>query len=250
MLKNEFYEILFETKSQKKIDVSVCISLYNYENKIIETLNAVKLQTYQKPDVIIVDDCSTDHSADLVTNWLETNHHYFNNTILCKHKKNSKLSATRNTAISLSTTKYIFILDADNIIYPSCIRKLRKAMINANASFAYSIIERFGAESSLMGLKPWNPFKLKNGNTIDAMVLHKRDILNQAGNYDENMIFGWEDYELWFRIADINGWGVQVPEILAKYRVNESSMLNTTTFKNEKKIWEYIKQKHKKYFSD
>jgi hypothetical protein len=59
---------------------------------------------------------------------------------------------------------------------------------------------------------------------------------------------GWEDFDLWFRIAEVGGWGVQIPEILARYRVGRNSMLHTITNPNAYRLWAYLRAKHPESF--
>lgn len=116
-------------------------------------------------------------------------------------------------------------------------------------SFAYCYLEKFGETTALMNTKPWHPRLLQHGNTIDAMVLHRRAVWNEAGGYSTDMpVMGWEDFDLWFKIAKINGWGILVPEILARYRVHASSMLNTITNPNVEKLWSYLRSRHPEFF--
>jgi glycosyltransferase involved in cell wall biosynthesis len=246
----ETVSILFQKKRLNKTPlVTVAISLYNYEAYIIDCLESVKSQTIDL-DLIIVDDCSQDDSVAIVRNWLSQNEDIFEYWMLVQHKQNMGLACARNTGFQLSRTKYIFVLDADNLIYPCCLEKLVNALENCQASFAYSYLEKFGAVSCLQNTKPWDINSLQYGNRIDAMVLHRKDVWNKIGGYtvDEVMRLGWEDFELWFKIAKIQGWGILVPEILARYRVHCDSMLHTKTNPNVEKLWNYIRMKYPELF--
>lgn len=231
--------------------VTVIISLYNYGQHITDCLESVKLQTISELDLIVVDDCSTDDSAEIAHRWLIENSARFSKYLLIRHKINSGPGAARNTAFARSRTKYVFVLDADNLLYPRCLERLISALDNCDASFAYSYIERFGETSSLLNTKPWNPSTLRRGNTIDAMVLMRKHVWEKIGGYSTNevMRLGWEDYELWFKIARINGWGILVPEILGRYRVHHDSLLHTSTNPNVHKLWGYLRSNYPEFFS-
>jgi hypothetical protein len=58
----------------------------------------------------------------------------------------------------------------------------------------------------------------------------RRSTFDRFGTYrtDDSMVFGWEDWELWLRIAAAGGRGVQVPQMLGRYRTQETSMLSTS----------------------
>jgi glycosyltransferase involved in cell wall biosynthesis len=147
-----------------------------------------------------------------------------------RHAKNSGLATARNTAFSLSRTPYVFVLDADNEIYPRCVEECWLALRACDAAFAYPILEKFGSESGLMGTELWSMARLAEGNYIDAMVLLRKSAWEEFGGYTKmDSGSGWEDYELWCKMAERGAYGVQVPQILARYRVHRSSMLRTHT---------------------
>jgi GT2 family glycosyltransferase len=75
----------------------------------------------------------------------------------------------------------------------------------------------------------WDPKRLRKGNYIDAMSLIRTDALRRLGGYtNERRLFGWEDFDLWCRIAEDGGEGLLVPQILARYRASASSMRTLT----------------------
>lgn len=244
------YKIISFKKNETTLpSVTVIVSLYNYQQYISSCLDSVKDQTIERLNIVVVDDCSTDDSLTVVKKWFELNGERFDEYYLVQNARNSGLAATRNRAASFVKTKYLFVLDADNLLYPRCIESLTEALENCDASFAYCYLEEFGESNKLKNTKPWNPATLGAVNSIDAMVLMRKEILDKVGGYSVMPVMGWEDYELWFKIARIKGWGVQVPEILARYRVHKSSMLNTVTNPNVDKLWEYLKSNYPEFFT-
>lgn len=246
--KKSYELILAKENDARQVDVTVMISLYNYKKYIKDCLDSVKQQTIENLNLVVVDDCSTDKSPKVVKKWLEVNGSRFNEYYFVRHKENFGLGQTRNTGISISRTKYIFILDADNIIYPRCVESLASALNNCEASFAYCYLEEFGAGYRLKNTTPWSAENLSTGNTIDAMIMIRKNVLEKVGNYSILPVMGWEDYDLWFKIARIGGWGVQVPEILCKYRVHKTSMLKTVTNPQSEKLWDYLKNTYPEFF--
>jgi len=78
---------------------------------------------------------------------------------------------------------------------------------------------------------------LKYGNYIDAMSMFDKKKLIDIGLYDTNLKnfgIGWEDYELWLRIANIGGKVGFIDKPLSKYLVKNDSMLSITNQKNNK----------------
>jgi glycosyltransferase involved in cell wall biosynthesis len=244
------HEIVFQAGSETaSAKIAVAISLYNYGNYIIDCLDSVARQSLTPLDLVIVDDCSADESVELVNGWLFRNSSRFGRSALLHHTTNRGLAAARNAGWEHSLSEYVFVLDADNMLYPRCLEALSAALDNCSASFAYCYLEMFGEVSRLQNTKVWDPNALYRSNTIDAMVLHRRSTLAEVGGYSTDMpAMGWEDYELWFKIAKTGGWGVLVPEILARYRVHSGSMLHQTTNPNAYKLTRYLREKHPTFF--
>ena len=63
-------------------------------------------------------------------------------------------------------------------------------------------------------------------------------------------VMGWEDFDLWFKIARLKGWGLQVPEILGRYFVHRDSMLRTVTNPEAERQWAYLRSKYPEFFTD
>lgn len=209
--------------------VSVIIPLYNYEGYIAETLNSVLAQTHRDLAIIVVDDGSTDRSAQLVENWMRANRTSGIGLGLWQHVSNAKLAATRNTATSLSASSYCFFLDADNAIYPRCIEKHFAALERRpDAAAAYSLIEVFGSRSGIMGAGVFEREALSHGNFIDAMAMIRRSALIDLGGF-QHIDHGWEDYDLWLRLCEAGHVAIHIPEILSRYREHMASMLRTDT---------------------
>ena len=179
----------------------------------------------------MVEDCGTDNSLAIARNWMQRYARRFNSIHLVQHERNQGLSAARNTAISISKTPNLFILDADNLLYPRCIERCLAALeADPKAAVAYPIIEKFGAMQGLIGNVVWTRDRFKTRNCIDAMALIRKQALLDVDGYSElNAVgkLGWEDYQLWCKFIDRDFYGIAVPEILARYRTHKTSMLNS-----------------------
>jgi glycosyltransferase involved in cell wall biosynthesis len=249
MEQDDSIEITCQQENGSVPSVTVVISLYNYRDYIWSCLESVRTQTISKLDLIVVDDCSTDAGAETVQEWLRGNGSRFNRYLLVRHSTNRGLSAARNSGFARARTEYVFVLDVDNLLYPRCLETLTVALERCHASFAYCYLEKFGGARALQNLRPWDATKLHSGNSIDAMVLLRRSVWEAVGGYSTDMNLGWEDYELWFKIAKSQGWGILIPEILGRYRVHFASMLVTTTNPNAAKLWTYLRSKYPEFFA-
>ena len=108
--------------------VSIVIPMYNTEKYIGECLDSILAQTFQDFEVIVVDDCSTDKSCDVVESYLPK----FNRRggvdklQLLRSEKNSggRAGIPRNTGIRLSRGEYIMFVDSDDAITPTALEEL------------------------------------------------------------------------------------------------------------------------------
>ena len=215
--------------------VTVAISLHNYGRFILDALDSVARQTLQPIELIVVDDASTDDGGDRAERWIDQHASRFVRAMVLRQHTNVGLAAARNIALERAEAPLFFVLDADNVLYPRCLERLAAALAAARQSaFAYPVLEVFGDSQALMGTPGWNRDRLARGNYIDAMAMIRTHRLRDAGGYARMSVTGWEDYDLWCRFAE-RGWsGVRVPEILARYRTHGTSMLNTTTRREDR----------------
>ena len=97
---------------------TIVIPLFNKENFVSATIKSVLNQSFQDFDVLIIDDCSTDRSFDVVQNFVS------DKIKIIKHLQNKGLSASRNTGILNVKTEFIVFLDADDLLKPKYLQKL------------------------------------------------------------------------------------------------------------------------------
>jgi hypothetical protein len=208
--------------------VTVGISLHNFESEIGDALASVAASAYEDYEVLVLDDASTDRSAEMVRRFFEE--HPWMPAVLMAHRSNAGLPRTRNTITEHARGEFIFVLDADNGLYPHGLGRLVQALeADAGAAFAYPIIAMFelGRPAGLVSRHGWDPSLLAHYNSIDAMALIRREALNAIGGYcTDPRLMGLEDYDLWCQMAERNWRGVHVPEILAWYRQTEHSMVS------------------------
>lgn len=245
------FEIVCRTDAPHRSALAtVIVSLYNYQEHIVECLESIRMQTFAGLDLVVVDDCSQDASLEAAREWFGRHGSRFGRYLLLRHASNGGLARARNTAFAQSRTEYVFVLDADNLLYPRCVEALAAALDNCCASFAYCIHEKFGDVHGISNFEPWTPASLRTANMVDAMVLLRKSVWEAVGGYSPNMpVMGWEDFDLWFKLARAGGWGVLVPEILAKYRAHRGSMLNCVTNPKADRLWAHLRSSYPEFFS-
>ena len=145
---------------------------------------------------------------------------------------NHGLPAARNLGIEYARGEYVFILDADNVVYPHALSRLAERLDNdRDAAFAYGILEKFDDDGpyDLVSHLAWDPQRLRFGNYIDAMAMIRRSAFDAVGGYTTDpRLGGWEDLALWCSFAEAGMRGALVPEIVARYRAGRHSMLSLT----------------------
>ncbi len=210
--------------------VSVVVTVHDYEREVIDALTSVADSRFAELEVLIVDDGSSDDSAQAVTDFLTANP--WLPGLLVRHPVNLGLAASRSAAVTRGRGEYVFMLDADNGVYPSALGRLVAALDeDPEASFAYAMIAVLedGRPVSLLSSLPWEPAHLRSGNYIDAMALIRREELLELGGYTtEPRLTGWEDFHLWCSCAKAGRRGLLVPQVLAWYRRHRHSMLADT----------------------
>ena len=220
----------YEKDRPSEAQVAVVVPLYNYEAMITECLESVAEQDLQQVSVIVIDDASTDGGGERAAAVLRRCDSRFASARLVRHLTNQGLSMARNSGVAWSREPYLFMLDADNRIRPPALSRLLAAIEASGAAFAYSQLRMFGEVEAIGIADVWDPARLRYGNYIDAMALLRRDALLAAGGYATLANdYGWEDYDLWCRFAELGYAGLFLPEILCEYRVHNSSMLRAKT---------------------
>jgi len=114
----------------KKPTVSVIIPAYNRAHLIGRAIKSVLNQAYQDFELIIIDDCSTDNTDEVVREFQKKD----NRIIYLKHDQNKGGSAARNTGIKVSKSEYIAFLDSDDEWLPEKLEIQMEAILKQNVS--------------------------------------------------------------------------------------------------------------------
>lgn len=210
--------------------VSVVLTVYNYATVVGEAIASVAGSDHDDYELVVVEDASTDQSLDAIRAALRA-HPWIRATLIARGS-NQGLAAARNLGVACASADSVFILDADNAIYPHCLSRLDTALAgDPDVSFVYGLLEVFdsGGARDLMSWREWDPYQLRFGNYVDAMALIRKSAIQNAGGYTlDRRLYGWEDFALWCALADLGARGVRIPEILGRYRASGASMISIT----------------------
>jgi glycosyltransferase involved in cell wall biosynthesis len=207
--------------------VSVAVSLFNYARFLPEALESVAAQTHRALELIIVDDASdADDSAAAACGWAAAHAGRFARVLVLQHRRNQGLAAARNTAFAAARGEHVFVLDADNTIFPRAIARLREAIVQTGFAAAYSQLVLFGEARGIGAADVWHRDYFHGENYVDAMALIAHSAWQEVGGYNQ-IEGGWEDYGFWCKFIEAGLEAAFVPELLCRYRVHQQSMLRT-----------------------
>ncbi|GHV18271.1 hypothetical protein FACS18949_11690 [Clostridia bacterium] len=105
-------EVVYDRDPLKRVKISIIIPVYNTEKYIRACLMSVLTQTVRDIEVICVNDCSTDNSAEVVNDIQNEDAR----VVLLENKHNSGPGFSRNAGLSIANGDFIFFLDADDLI--------------------------------------------------------------------------------------------------------------------------------------
>jgi len=233
--------------------VSVIIPLYNYEKYVLDAINSILKQTYKNWELIIVDDCSTDNSFNVVADYIDKIN-VPQNIMLLKNERNKGPSATRNNGIKHSKGEYVLYLDADDYVSKYFLEECVKAIIKENADIVYCNLLHFqDAKHKWEFTTPmvYKDYKdpILYYNYILGCSMFSRIAWEKVGGYNENLK-GFEDWDFWIS-CNLAGFKkiAKVNKYLFYYRKHGSSMSDAIiTDKKHKELMAQIVLNHKDFY--
>jgi glycosyltransferase involved in cell wall biosynthesis len=219
--------------------VSVIVPCYNSGKTLSRTINSVIRQTWERIEIIIINDGSTDKFTIEQLDFFSTEP-----KITIYSQSNKGLSSARNRGISISNGEYIMPLDSDDWLDNNAIKIMLDAYNKSNLnSIVFSDIK---LEGKRVGVKETfcNPFEQLFSNQLPYCMLFPKSVFNEIPGYDETLLFGLEDWDLNIRLL-INKYNfVKVNKSIFHYQVDRSGMFQSVTSKRFGYIFNKIKQKN------
>ena len=221
------------------IKVSIIIPMYNAEKYIGECLDSILAQTFQDFEVIVVDDCSTDNSLELVKSYVPK---FGGRLIIAKLNQNSGNAAMpRNVGIELSHGEYLFFADSDDALTPTAISELYPIAkkFDADILFCNSYYRFFGEnladskktvrnfianiKTAKMLEKPLNNFLNGSLNVTPWSYFFRRELIVSNKIIFPNMFIGEDRFFVYSAIFFAKKV-VRVPNICYYYRRHSESI--------------------------
>lgn len=245
--------------------VSICTACYNHEKFLNDYFYSIIYQTYNNIELIIIDDCSTDNSVQVINNW------FLNKDFKSRVKSfkfiqndiNMGICKSLNKLINLSNGKYIKFLASDDMMNPNFIEYgvdffennpnyllffSNGWIIDKNDKYSKTnmrFFKKFFHRKDSLGNSPdfFVNFKQLMEETIiipAPTVMFQKECFNKYGYFDESLFY--EDYEYWLRVS----LHTKIPyfnRTMVYYRVHEKSGSHTRNplvldkwFKSSEKI--------------
>lgn len=176
--------------------VSIVLPTYNGAKYIRQSIDSCLNQTYKNIELIIVDDGSTDETAEIIKSYQDKRIKYL------KHEKNKGLPHALNTGFANATGEYLTWTSDDNYYAEEAVGKMLSFLRDKNCSFVYCDFYRFKDDnpSDLSIVRLPDATALENGNHIGACFLYSRNVMEIVGDYDPITELA-EDYDYWIRIS-------------------------------------------------
>ena len=216
--------------------VSIIIPLYNSEKFIKDTINSVLFQTYTNWEVIIVDDCSTDNSVEIILKIIDNN----SNIRLIKLENNVGSAQSRNTALELANGRFITFLDSDDIWHSDKLEKQVAFMLKRKVPISftsYELIDENGESKnhiihSVEKLTQIDYLK----NTIIGFSTSMIDTQIVGNSFRMMDIRTRQDTSLWITLLGKGLLAYGLNEVLVKYRIHSNS-ISANKVKAAMQVW-------------
>lgn len=223
--------------------ISIIISTYNSSDFILATLDSIKDQTYQNIQLIISDDCSTDQTIEICTNWLDANSRRFVHSKIIQSTKNTGVVGNANRGLKVANGEWIKFLAGDDILMPKFCEILIREATEKNLVLLCSKIIPFSNEDtshhkgSMESIRKYweDNYDFFAGDQLEnylkryfipsPSVLIRNELLDQTTGFDED--FPVEDVPYWIKLLDLGYRFYLVDEYLVRYRIHSKSLSNS-----------------------
>lgn len=207
--------------------VSIIMPSYNTAPYIKETIQSVLDQTYTNWELIIVDDCSTDNTEEVLATINNSRIRYF------KNEKNSGAAVSRNKALREAKGQWIAFLDSDDLWMPEKLEKQINFMKKNGYSFSYTNYEEIDVDGNRTGIKITGPKRItKTGmfNYCWPGCLTVMFDANKVGLIQIEDIKKNNDYAMWLKVCQKADCYL-LDEYLAQYRKGRAGSVSTHSIK-------------------
>ncbi len=222
--------------------VSIVIPCYNKELYISDAIESALAQTYKDIEIVVVNDCSGDNSAQIIKEYADK----YEQINFINLDKNEGVVNARNLAIEKASGEYILPLDADDTIEPTYVEKAVKILEeNKSIGVVYCKVKFFGDASGNLNCPEFSENYLLYSSCISSCSMFRKKDFIKCGGYRDYMKDGCEDWDLWLYFYENGYLFYRIPENLLNYRILKNDFTRTVTQKeNQKDLWKLMVKNH------
>lgn len=222
--------------------ISVIVPAYNAEKYISETIHSVLKQSFHDFEVIVVDDCSTDSTADIVTGIADDRVRYL------KNASNMGAGKTRNAGIEAARGRFIAFLDADDLWYPTKLEHQVAFMKSQKASVCYSRYDLIDATGRVFADSGQIPAQATYHQLLRHCFIRTSSLVYDVEGLGEKVymddIRKRQDFILFLNLLRLAGKAVLLDEITCSYRKHDESISHNPS-KNISYQWQAYRKVEK-----
>lgn len=218
--------------------VSVVMPTYNCGEYIAESIRSAISQTLTDWEIQIVDDCSTDHTPEVLRPYLER----YPNIFYHRLSRNSGPAAARTEAIRRASGKYIAFLDSDDLWMPEKLEKQITFMKESGAVFSCTAYRQMDADGGSLRTVMVPPEKtdyrkcIRLSNPIGNLtVMYDQEAL---GKFEVPPIRKRNDFALWLQILKKTDYCFGLDEVLGIYRMGRTGSVSRNKLAQAKYHWQ------------
>ena len=205
--------------------VSIILPVYNGEDSVSDSIDSVLKQTYDNLELIIVDDCSEDGTAQIIEKYAKQD----GRITIIRNEANQKLPRSLNIGFQAATGDYLTWTSDDNMYRESAIERMVYTLeCVSDAGMVYSdftVVNEIADEAKTSLKVVSAPETLRLKNVVGACFLYRKDVAKKVGIYDPNLFLA-EDYDYWIRIWK-NAKCIAMHEDLYIYRLQPKGLTAT-----------------------
>lgn len=207
--------------------VSIILPVYNGAENIATSINSIINQSYTNWELIIVNDCSTDQTLEVILEYQQKD----KRIKILSNQTNMKLPKSLNIGFTEAKGDYLTWTSDDNMYKSNAIERMVSELeTNRDIVMVFSDYTTIDKNNNIINeIKIADQLILGIGNTIGACFLYTREIFDKVGYYDYNLFLA-EDYDYWIRINKL-GTIKHISEDLYLYKLHDGSL--TETRKND-----------------
>lgn len=221
-------------------EVSIITPLYNAEYTIKETINSVQAQTFGDWELLLIDDCSTDKTVDIVKEFINSDSRI---KLICR-KWNAGPAVTRNRGIQEAKGRFIAFLDADDLWHQDKLRIQLEFMKKQDCGLSYTSYQKINQKGKTLGIVHVPPLvsytNLLKTNSIGCLTAIYDT--SQLGKVYMPNISKRQDLGLWLKIMKLNAKALGVDEVLAYYRIGAKGSVSANKILAAKYQWRIYRE--------